>query len=354
MINSKYFVSYLDERNNRSIEQIIEMDNDSLRYSIKKFCKKFDLPIVFFYFYEKNNEIRTKEYEIIFKEKNIYNFINFILFLKKCKILYINIQGFKEFLIALLSKIINPSIKTVHHFHGTFRIFKTNNILKKVFYKFYLNIVDIIVTDTEFEVKKINTFIGKNKAHRFKYGANQTLVKPKYHKKLTLVYVGRVSNEKGIEQIINGIEKIKNKVKLIIVGHIENVEYYNYLKEKLSGFDYEFTGFLSKDEIQRIYSVSDIFINMCPVESFGRVFVEALASGLPVIGNRLSPGPREIIQNKINGWLVEKPKEIENILVNVDNKKINKMRLDCIKSAKKYSYEESYKTLVSILDKIKN
>jgi glycosyltransferase involved in cell wall biosynthesis len=348
-MKKQYFVWFLIEKHKRSIEQILETDEDALRYSVRRFCSENNLIPVFLYHYD-TDKIIVKD-RIVFFPKNLKHFFKTLLLLKNAKIFYINTQGLKEFFLLLLAKASNPKIKTVYHFHGMFKI-RQINFFKKIFYKFYLNLVDLVVNDVYSESKKVDIFLNKNKSGVFTYGSNLKPVKPKKHKKLTLIYVGRISREKNIEDIIFSIMPLGKKIKLIIVGGVEDQKYYNFLKEISNELDVEFTGFLNKKEIQEKFSESDFFINLRKDEVFGRVFIEALASGLPVIGHESSPGPREIIKNGKNGYLVESTEELTNLLQDLTLDEIRSMRKTCINSSKNYSFNSSYKKFKLLLDKL--
>lgn len=64
-----------------------------------------------------------------------------------------------------------------------------------------------------------------------------------------------------------------------------------------------FHGYLPSEQIAKIYSISDCFALVSSTETFGVVYVEALASGLPVIATRCG-GPEDFINNN-NGLLIE-------------------------------------------------
>jgi glycosyltransferase involved in cell wall biosynthesis len=49
---------------------------------------------------------------------------------------------------------------------------------------------------------------------------------------------------------------------------------------------------------------SDIYLNLSRIESFGITFIEALASGIPVISFD-TKGVNEIIKNQYNGYIIE-------------------------------------------------
>ncbi len=57
------------------------------------------------------------------------------------------------------------------------------------------------------------------------------------------------------------------------------------------------------EDMPRVYRESDVFVLTSENETFGQVFIEAMASGVPVIGTKVGGIP-EIISDSYNGYLV--------------------------------------------------
>ncbi|MBK9660521.1 MAG: glycosyltransferase [Chitinophagaceae bacterium] len=113
---------------------------------------------------------------------------------------------------------------------------------------------------------------------------------------------------KGIQVLLDAIKILKDKGvnASYIIGGGELDSYYEELKNKatLSGIDEDITWHtrLSRKEVVKILQQCDSFVLPSFIESFGQVYVEALACGKPAIGT-LCGGPESIITDD-NGLLV--------------------------------------------------
>lgn len=117
--------------------------------------------------------------------------------------------------------------------------------------------------------------------------------------KTVFLYVGRVSTEKDMDVLNESYRSIREEYKdtaLIITGDGP------YLEEckKMFPDDTIYTGFKKGEELAEIYASSDIFVCPSSTETFGNVVLEAMASGLAVIGADAG-GIREIIEHRQNG-----------------------------------------------------
>ncbi|MDF2653818.1 MAG: glycosyltransferase family 1 protein [Bacillota bacterium] len=118
--------------------------------------------------------------------------------------------------------------------------------------------------------------------------------------KTVFLYVGRVSYEKDLDLLIDSYshmkEKYGSKAVLMITG---DGPYLQKLRQLLPG-DTVFTGFKTGNELAELYASADIFVCPSSTETFGNVILEAMASGLAVIGADAG-GVKEIITHGKNG-----------------------------------------------------
>lgn len=102
--------------------------------------------------------------------------------------------------------------------------------------------------------------------------------------RFAFLYVGRLSPEKGLHMLLYAIEKINalfpGQTAFVFTGDgpfAENI--------RQSGFDNVImTGFKTGHELSQIYASCDCFAFPSGTETFGNAPLEAMASGLPVVG----------------------------------------------------------------------
>jgi glycosyltransferase involved in cell wall biosynthesis len=121
-----------------------------------------------------------------------------------------------------------------------------------------------------------------------------------------IIFVGRLTGCKGVPFLLKSFEQIINNninAKLFLVGNGEDE---NELKEYISGLNVKqhvvFMGYRSNP--LAIIKKMDLLILPSKEEGFGRVLLEAMAVGIPVIGTDIGGIP-EIITHGENGLLVD-------------------------------------------------
>jgi len=178
--------------------------------------------------------------------------------------------------------------------------------------------------------------------------ANKIVIKPNflsidtnkfYKKENYVVFVGRLSEEKGIQTLLQAWHKIVG-VKLIILGD-------GHLREKLEkmsieqGINVEFLGFCSHDEVIEI--VRKALIQVIPsecYEGFPMSVLEAFACSTPVVASRLG-SLQEIVIDNYSGMLFE-PKSVGDLSEKVNALLVNdEKRIELSLNAKKI-FDQKY------------
>jgi glycosyltransferase involved in cell wall biosynthesis len=120
-----------------------------------------------------------------------------------------------------------------------------------------------------------------------------------------LLYVGRISMEKGVHYAIEVAEQVD--VPLIIAAKLDPVDqsyFRNYIEPRLSD-RVQWVGEVDEEERNKLMSGARCFLH--PVtwrEPFGLTLIEAMACGCPVVAFNRGAIP-EIVQTGVTGFVVE-------------------------------------------------
>ena len=150
-------------------------------------------------------------------------------------------------------------------------------------------------------------------------------------KKLKILFVGGLSQRKGLANLFAAVKKVKEHVELTIVGQINSISCKPLEAELVK---YNWIPSLPHADILKLMQVNDVFIFPSLFEGFGLVITEAMSQGLPVITTNRTAGP-DLITNNKNGWIIEAGstvaivEAIENILFNREHlKEIGKSAME--------------------------
>lgn len=116
-------------------------------------------------------------------------------------------------------------------------------------------------------------------------------------------FVGRITKDKGINELLNAFFKIDN-AKLLMVGEVEGTSTLDQrlYSSSLRNPSIVYTGQVT--DVEKYYAAIDVLVLPSYREGFGNVVIEAAAMGTPAIVSNI-PGPVDaIIENK-TAYIVE-------------------------------------------------
>ncbi|MFT7108368.1 MAG: glycosyltransferase involved in cell wall biosynthesis [Psychrobacter glaciei] len=148
----------------------------------------------------------------------------------------------------------------------------------------------------------------------------------------------RISKEKGLFDLPKIIDKARRtlpNLKIVIAGQGPATE---ELKQALP--DAIFLGWQSKQQLSSLYMSLDLFIFPSQFDTFGNVIIESFAHGMPALAYN-SKGPKSIIQNNINGFLVDDIDDMADRITEFFDSNFNrsKMKLSAMQRAAEYQAE---------------
>jgi glycosyltransferase involved in cell wall biosynthesis len=194
-----------------------------------------------------------------------------------------------------------------------------------------------------YEEKEINTL-------------REKLIKDSDH---LLLSVSRLSKEKNLYFLLNGIKRLKEKTelnfKLIIIGsgsEKENIK--KFIKVNDLDNYIELIGAVDFREMAKYYLAADLFVFASTTETQGMVLLEAMAAHNPVVAVK-SSGIDDVIDNGYNGYKTEEDidkwsSKIEELLIN--REEYEQSSKNAREIAESYSIDEMAKEAEELYYKI--
>ena len=131
---------------------------------------------------------------------------------------------------------------------------------------------------------------------------------------LVIVYVGRLAKEKNTAELIANFSSDRTDRTLLLVGDGPQRQ---QLEQQVASLGRKkqiiFAGMQNQEDIPFFYRLGNVFCSASTSETQGLSYVEALASGLPVLC-RADACLDGLIQNEVNGWQYHSNEEYHQYL----------------------------------------
>ncbi|MCX6763460.1 MAG: glycosyltransferase [Candidatus Moranbacteria bacterium] len=197
--------------------------------------------------------------------------------------------------------------------------------------------------------------------NHFTPGRNGEYLKEKYNlpNKPTLIFVGRLDKEKKVDFILKALPGVLKKVDInfIVAGKGKEKEKLEKLAKRLKvEKNVSFLGFVPDEDLRDLFSLADCFVNACEAELQCIAAMEAMASGLPIIGVNALALP-ELIQHGESGYLFEPgdKKTLTGQIINIfsDNNLRQRMAAKSLEMIKKHGIENTISSFEELYLKLK-
>ena len=244
----------------------------------------------------------------------------FYLLANRKTITIIHAHGFNAAFIAKFLKLIFR-LPVVISTHATYDLTPESSLAKKI--KWVLQSANKILTLSEaskHELQKIG--LAEDTINVYRYWVDQTVFtmqdkvvcKSKVgfsEAKLSVLFVGRLITKKGVMELIAAAKIIaaaKNDVNFYIAGTGFLDDYVSQQANEVENIHY--LGKVNNAELASYYNAADIFIiPSTHEEGFGRVILEALACGTPVLGSNRG-GIKEAMTDEVGKLIAVTPENI--------------------------------------------
>lgn len=124
---------------------------------------------------------------------------------------------------------------------------------------------------------------------------------------LRVAYVGRIVREKGVLELLEAVAELEG-IELTMIGSAldsdrDDVTNAAQALAKRAGGRVTFAGMLSRDAVVEALRANHCFVLPSWREGVPRSMIEAMSSGLPIIGTDIR-GSRELVRPGREGWIV--------------------------------------------------
>ena len=230
--------------------------------------------------------------------------------LKNIICIYLLIKNFyssKAIILSFQSNLTSITISKILGFRVLIRLNTSlekylSNIFKKIVFKFFYSLSNIIIVNSKFfqkELKKLNL-----RSHLI-YNLNITGKKTKKlnffekFKGLKILNIGRLTDQKDQLTLIKSLEILKKKNINFRCSIIGRGEFKNILINEIKNLNLEknikLVGF--KDHAEQYISQSDVFVLSSKFEGLPNVLIESQKYDTPIIASNCPTGPNEILMN---------------------------------------------------------
>lgn len=234
--------------------------------------------------------------------------------------------------VLILKKIFSKNTKFINTPHGPFMTLRSYNILLKIVRTAYTLVQKLFLNWLYDAVIQVNTFqwrwivkygIAKAKIkfvaigipaeeinRKFSYSVKSNFVrKYELEDKFVISYLGRISEYKGVQHVIDILPKLRDNfpnIAFLVMGRDEGyVRTLKSIAEKAGvRNNIRFVVNISENEKFVALELSQIFVFPSEWEAFGIVMLEAMARGNALVSTK-TEGGKFLVTEGVNGYLYE-------------------------------------------------
>lgn len=172
-----------------------------------------------------------------------------------------------------------------------------------------------------------------------------------------ITYIGRLSKEKGVLDLIEVFKLVHEKDKDFILNVVGDGNKKDEINEKIKQYNLEnnviMHGFKTKEEIEKILLNTSIGINTSYTESFGLAVLETFSYGVPCVAFSSAEGLREVLDNGVDGYLIENRdfEKMANSIIELaaDKEKLNEFAKNAREKSLKYEQKNIKKKWLELM-----
>lgn len=183
---------------------------------------------------------------------------------------------------------------------------------------------------------------------------NEIIEEYHLHDRFVVTFLGRIAQEKSVDLLIEAMKDISlkdSRICMMIVGGGPQLE---ELKELVHRYHLDncvfFTGPKESHLVPSYYHVSQLFVSASITETQGLTFIEAMASGIPVLA-RYDKNLEGVVVDGRNGYFFKDKADLVNKIIELSHSDLTELRNHAITDAMQYSSESFYQKIINVYQK---
>jgi len=275
----------------------------------------------------------------------------FWLLFNHYKVSLIHSQGFNAAFIGnILAKIFHKK-----HLCSTHAVYENISGISRYITVKVLSGCDQVLCLSQASIKQLQDWgLKSTKLKLYRYWINlNNFIPASLLSKFTVLFIGRLIAKKGIKVVLQSARKLSS-LSFIIVGNGPLEDYVAKFSQKYQNI--HFLGAVPNSKLPEIYHQASVFcIASQYPEGYGRVIMEAVACGIPVVGSNLGAIP-EALDNSVS--ILFHP-TVNNFIKNINllfqnPQKYRNLQKNCRSYAQKYFSASNFQTILKVYQQLLN
>lgn len=325
---------------------------------IEKLCDKYNIYVAapinepYGILWKQNSNIKDF-FEIPFRKLDLVILLELCKFIKKNKIDIVHSHGNGAGYYSRLIKLIIPSVKVIHTFHGISDNY--NSSVKKyihtIFGRIFKLLTDqfVLVSYGEYKLALERKLIKEKSSHIIYNGIESPNCSKSENRNIfNIVTISRFDYPKNMDFAYQIAEKLKDNKNIVFtwIGNGDDYERLKSFSEKNS-INIQFTGF--QPEPIKYLTKASLYLSTSRFEGLPYALIEAASLSIPILATNVK-GNNEVVKNGYNGYLFNTLDECVGLILKLynDKKLCNELSLN----SKKY-FQQNF-TLDEMLNKLMN
>ena len=161
--------------------------------------------------------------------------------------------------------------------------------------RIYEQTVDFLAATSDAELASLRTAVPGipairtiNIPDKFPFGGPEVM-----SEELRLLFLARISDDKGLLEVLEGLVEVKATVSLTVAGPVQDKAYFAKCQRLVAqlpqNISVSFVGRVERADLPQLFHNHDLFLSLAPSENFGHTIAEALQAGCPVVTTQATP-----------------------------------------------------------------